>query len=419
MDKARPKPFQIPKRAVWNAYKRVKANSGAAGVDGQTTNEFDKGLKDNLYKLWNRMSSGSYFPEAVLRVEIEKSDGGTRPLGIPTVTDRTAQMVVKGYLEPLLEPCFHQDSYAYRPGRSTLQALGVARMRCWEHDWVLDMDIKGCFDNLDHDLIMKAVRHHTDCKWVLLYIERWLKAPVQMPDGTLHNPVKGVPQGGVISPLLMNLYLHYAFDAWMERTCKNIPFERYADDIVAHCGSEEQAQWLWKAVDERLASCGLQLHPQKTKVVYCRDSNRKGDYPDKTFDFLGYTFRPRKAKSRKGDFFVAFSPAMSRKAAKAVRKVMRSWGVHKRSDLSLESISRMFNPILRGWYHYFSRYRKSGTYTVFMHFNRVLVRWALRKFKRFKKSKRRAKKWLGRIACKEPQRFAHWSEPALNFSVGW
>ena len=418
MDKARPKPFQISKWAVWNAYKRVKANSGAAGVDGQSTKKFDEGLKDNLYKLWNRMSSGSYFPEAVLRVEIEKSDGGVRPLGIPTITDRTAQMVVKDFLEPLLEPHFHQDSYAYRPGRCTLQAVGVTRKRCWKHDWVLDMDIKGCFDNLEHDLIMKAVRHHTNCKWALLYIERWLKAPVQMPDGTLHYPVKGTPQGGVISPLLMNLYLHYAFDIWMTRNCENIPFERYADDIVAHCGSEEQARWLWKAVNERLAACGLELHPEKTKMVYCRDSKRREEHLDTTFDFLGYTFRPRRAKSRTGEFFITFSPAMSRKATKAVRKVIRTWKLQRRSDLSLESISRMFNPILRGWYHYFSQYRKSGTYPLFRHFNRILARWALRKFKRFKNSKQRATKWLTRIARKEPQLFVHWRESALNFSVG-
>lgn len=418
MNEARPKPFQISKRAVWNAFKRIKTNSGAAGVDEVTMAEFEGKLENNLYKLWNRMASGSYFPKPVKRVEIPKSDGGKRPLGIPTIADRIAQMVAKQKLEPLVEPHFHEDSYAYRPGRSHLQALGVTRKRCWRHDWVLDLDVKGCFDNLDHDLIMKAVRHHTDCPWLLLYIERWLKAPIQMEDGTLVNPTKGTPQGGVISPLLMNLYLHYAFDMWMDRNNPNIPFERFADDIVAHCRSEKQAKWLKQAIKERLAQCGLELHPEKTKIVYCQDDDRRGTYSNRKFDFLGYKFRPRLAKNRWGKYFVTFSPAMSDKAAKMVRKIMRSWGVHRKSDKSLEDISRMFNPILRGWFNYYSKYRKSGVYSLFRHFNRILVRWATRKFKGLKGHRRRAEHWLGRIARKEPHLFVHWQMPALRPSVG-
>lgn len=414
MDKARPKPFRIPKRAVWDAYKQVKANSGTAGVDDQSMKEFEKKLESNLYKLWNRMSSGSYFPKAVLRVEIPKKDGGSRPLGIPAICDRIAQMVAKNYLEPLLEPHFHEDSYGYRPGRSQLQAVGVTRKRCWQLDWVLDLDVKGCFDNLDHDLIMRAVRHHTDCKWVLLYIERWLKAPVQMPDGTLADPDKGTPQGGVISPLLMNLYLHYAFDAWMERTCPHIPFERYADDVVAHCKTERQAQWLKRAVGERLATCKLELHPQKTKIVYCQDSNRKEEHPNRKFDFLGYRFRPRRAKNRSGQFFVAFSPAMSDQAAKKVREEMRSWRIPKRTNATLEDFSSYCNPKLRGWFNYYSKYRKSGAHPTFKRFNHILVRWAARKFKRLKGSHKRARQWLRRIARKEPHLFVHWRDRALQ-----
>ncbi len=230
LDKA--KPFSISKREVWEAFKRVKVNQGGAGVDGQTIAEFEGDLSNNLYKLWNRMSSGSYFPPPVRRVEIPKGDGGNRPLGIPTVSDRVAQMVVKRYLEPKLEEHFHEDSYGYRPLKSAIEAVGVARERCWRNDWVLDLDIKGFFDNIDHDLLMSAVQRHTDCKWVLLYLERWLKAPVQLADGRLVEREKGTPQGGVISPLLANLFLHYAFDEWMRRKCPSIRFERYADDMI-------------------------------------------------------------------------------------------------------------------------------------------------------------------------------------------
>lgn len=418
MKEARPKPFRITKRAVWEAYKRVKANRGAAGVDGQSIEEFEERLSDNLYKLWNRLASGSYMPPPVRRVEIPKGGGGMRPLGIPTVTDRVAQQVVKDQLEPLLEPHFHPDSYAYRPGRSHLQAVGVARKRCWRHDWVIDLDIKGCFDNLDHELTMRAVRHHTDCPWVLLYIERWLKAPVQMADGTLVRPEKGTPQGGVVSPLLMNLCLHYAFDEWMRRRWPQIPFERYADDIVTHCGTEAQAKQVLEDIRERLAQCGLELHPEKTKVVYCRDDDRREDHPNQEFDFLGFTFRPRRAKNRWGKFFVTFSPAMSNKTAKKVRQTIRSWALHRRSDKSLEDLSRMFNPVLRGWFSYYSSYRKSGVYSVFRHLNRILVRWATQKFKRLKGHRRRAQYWLGRVARKEPQLFVHWKLSALLPSVG-
>ncbi|HEY2758119.1 MAG TPA: group II intron reverse transcriptase/maturase, partial [Pseudolabrys sp.] len=259
MDKA--KPFDIPKREVWEAFKRVKANQGAAGVDRQSIADFEADLSNNLYKLWNRMSSGSYLPPPVRRVDIPKGDGGTRPLGIPTVSDRIAQMVVKQYLEPLVEPIFHESSFGYRPRRSAHDALAVARQRCWRYDWVLDLDIKGFFDNIDWELLMRAVRHHTDSPWVLLYIERWLKAPVSMPDGTLVDREKGTPQGAVVSPILANLFLHYAFDRWMKTNYPDIPFERYADDVICHCRNEAQSRSLWRALEARLAECKLELHP--------------------------------------------------------------------------------------------------------------------------------------------------------------
>lgn len=262
MDKA--KSFSIPKRLVWEAYKRVKANRGAAGVDGQSIEEFEADLQNNLYRLWNRLSSGSYFPPPVKRVQIDKRDGGKRPLGIPTISDRIAQGVVKGYLEPELEKHFHPDSYGYRPGKSALDAVGTARKRCWEHDLVLDLDIRAFFDSISHELLLRAVRKHTDCAWVLLYIERWLKAPVQLEDGALEPREMGSPQGSVISPLLANLFLHWSFDRWMVKHHPNVPFERYADDLLCHCDSEGQTRALKESLERRFAECQLEVHPSKT-----------------------------------------------------------------------------------------------------------------------------------------------------------
>jgi RNA-directed DNA polymerase len=402
------KPFCITKRQVWEAYKRVKANKGAAGVDGQSIDVFDEDLVNNLYKLWNRLASGSYFPSAVLRVEIPKGDGRMRPLGIPTVTDRIAQMVAKQYLEPELESHFHPDSYGYRPGKSALDAVGTARKRCWKNDWVLDLDIKGFFDNIDHELMMRAVRAHTEEKWLLLYIERWLKAPIEMPDGTQKLPQKGTPQGGVASPLLANLFLHYAFDKWMDREYPEISFERYADDAVCHCRSEAQAEKLKQQLEKRMKEVGLELHPEKTKIVYCRDDDRRGSYPRIRFDFLGYTFRPRRSKNRWGKHFINFTPAISNKAAKAIRQTSRNWNWPLRSDKALEDLAWMFNPIIQGWINYYGRYYKSALYQPLKCLERRLVMWATRKYKRLRNHRRRAAQWLNRIAGKQPYLFAHW-----------
>ena len=404
------KSFSISKQAVWDAFKRVKANGGAAGVDGESIADFESDLKGHLYKLWNRMSSGSYFPPPVRTVEIPKDNGGKRLLGIPTVSDRIAQMVVKLYLEPEVEPYFHQDSYGYRPGKSAIEAVGVARQRCWRYDWVVDLDIKGFFDNLDHGLVIRAVRKHTACKWALLYIERWLKAPAQKADGTLVGRDKGSPQGGVCSPLLANLFLHYAFDEWMKRNYPTLPFERYADDIIVHCNSETQAESIKMRIEERLSKCKLELHPEKTKIVYCKDDNRRGSYPNKTFVFLGYSFSPRKAQNKFGVRFVGFGPAVSSKAAKKMHRDMRSWRLHRRSDKSLEELSRISNAILRGWINYYGQYNKSALYRVFNVLNRILIRWVMRKYKRFKVHQRLAAQWLCRIACQQPWLFAHWEK---------
>jgi RNA-directed DNA polymerase len=402
------KPFMISKRMVWDAYKRVKANQGAAGVDEESLADFEENLSNNLYKLWNRLASGSYFPPPVRTVMIPKRDGGQRALGIPTVSDRIAQTVVARVLEPVLEPHFHPDSYGYRPGKSAIQALGVARQRCWRYDWVLDLDIKGFFDNLDHALLLGALRKHTACPWVLLYVARWLKAPVQDQDGTLVQRGQGVPQGGCMSPVLANLFLHYAFDAWMRREQPSIPFERYADDIIAHCQSEAQARWLQARIATRLAQCHLELHPDKTHIVYCKDADRRGTSSQERFDFLGYTFRPRRSKNRQGKYFINFTPAVSARATTAMRQTIRSWRLHLRSDKTLDDLSRMFNPILRGWVQYYGQYYKSALYATFRVLDRILVRWAMRKYKKLKGHQRRATHWLGRIARRQPRLFVHW-----------
>ena len=402
------KPFCISKKSVMAAWERVKANKGSHGVDEESIQEFEKNLKDNLYKIWNRMSSGTYFPPPVRAVEIPKSDGQKRLLGIPTVSDRVAQAVAKQFLESIVEPKFHEDSYGYRPGKSALDAVGEARKRCWRQDWVIDMDIKGFFDNLDHELIMKAVRFHTDEKWIHLYVERWLKVPMQQEDGQLVKRDKGTPQGGVISPLLANIFMHHAFDDWMRRRFPDVKFERYADDVIAHCQTEKQAKSVLEAIKARLKECGLELHPKKTKIVYCKDTDRTESHENESFDFLGYTYRPRLSKTKWGKTFVNFSPAMSNKAAKEIRREIRSWRLHLKSDKELTDLASMFNAKVQGWINYYGRFYKSAMYTLLRNIERYLIRWAMRKYKRLKGHKRRAKNWLGQIREREPQLLVHW-----------
>jgi RNA-directed DNA polymerase len=405
----RAKPFEISKRTVWEAYKRVRSKKGAAGVDSQTIEDFEKNHSKNLYKLWNRMSSGTYFPPPVRSVSIPKKDGGERILGIPTVEDRIAQTVVKMYLEPEVEPHFHPSSYGYRPGKSAIDAVGAARKQCWRHNWVVDLDIKGFFDNLDHALVMRAVRKYTGCRWILLYVQRWLTAPMQMPDGTLVPRTKGTPQGGVASPLLANIFLHLALDEWMAKHHPGVPFERYADDVVAHCRTEAHAHFVRNSIEKRMLQCKLQLHPEKTKIVYCKDDIRRGEYSITKFDFLGYTFRARRSKSRAGKFFVNFSPAISRVSATKMQRTMRSWKLHLRSDLAIDDLARMWNPVIRGWIQYYGQFYKSALYPIFCLLDRTLSRWASRKFKRLKRHRRRADHWLAGLARRDPQLFAHWA----------
>ncbi len=402
------KPFGIPKQMVWEAYLRVKANKGTAGVDGQSVEQFEQDLKNNLYRLWNRMSSGSYFPPPVKAVEIPKASGGVRILGVPTVADRIAQTVVAMYLERLVEPIFHPDSYGYRPGRSALDAVARCRERCWRNDWVIDLDVRAFFDSVDHSLMLKAVRRHTDAKWVLLYVARWLKAPMRQPDGTLAARDRGTPQGSAVSPVLANLYLHYAFDMWLAREYPGVTFERYCDDAVIHCTSQAQAVKVRDALAARLADVGLELHPAKTRVVYCKDADRRGDHEVTSFTFLGYTFRPRLAKNKWGKHFVSFLPAVSKDAVKAMGREMRSWHIARRSDKSLTDLARMFNSIVQGWINYYGRFYKSMLYPLLRRINEHLVRWACRKYKRLRRRERRAKELLARAAKRFPDLFAHW-----------
>ncbi len=401
------KPFSISKRVVKQAYEKVKANNGTYGIDEQSIEDFEKNLKNNLYKIWNRMSSGSYFPKPVKAVAIPKKNGGTRILGIPTVEDRIAQMVAKLYFEPQVEPIFYEDSYGYRPNKSAIQALEVTRTRCWRKDWVLEFDIKGLFDNIRHDILMEMVKKHTNEEWIILYIQRWLTAPFQMEDGTRVPRISGTPQGSIVSPVLANLFLHYVFDDFMVKEFKMIPWARYADDAVAHCVSLKQAKYLQRRLQERFEQYGLQLNLEKTRIVYCKDDDRKGNYLNISFDFLGYTFKPRGANNKYGKYFTSFLPAIAEKAKKAIRKKVRGWKLQLKVDKDLRDIGKMCNKQIQGWINYYSHFYKSEMYGVLRYINGCLVKWVRRKYKK-RKHRRKAEHWLGSIALRDRKLFAHW-----------
>ena len=409
------KAFDISKDLVWKAYLKVKANKGAAGIDGQSLADFAQDEKNNLYKIWNRMSSGSYIPPPVKAVEIPKTGGkGIRVLGVPTVSDRIAQTVVTMVLEPLVEPVFHPDSYGYRPGRSALDAVGTCRQRCWKQAWVIDMDVQGFFDNVPHAPIMKAVAHHTNLPWVLLYVQRWLTAPIQQPDGTLTVRDRGTPQGSAISPLLSNLFMHYAFDDWIRRTQKSMTFERYCDDVIVHCFSEKQAKHLRNLIADRLRRFGLTLHPEKTKIVHCRQEGRPRTDSPVEFTFLGYTFRPRTRRLRDGGFALGYLPAPSKQAYKAMSSVIREWRLGRRTNLSFTELAAWINPIVAGWINYYGRFYKSLLISFLAaRINPHLVSWACRKYKHLHRWKAKARRRLALIATTTPEYFVHWRHGAL------
>jgi RNA-directed DNA polymerase len=407
------KQFNIPKQLVWQAYQTVKSNKGAAGVDKETIAKFEENLSKNLYKIWNRMSSGTYFPPAVKGVPIPKKSGGIRLLGVPTVSDRIAQETAKQVLEPILEPIFDEDSYGYRKGKSAHDAIAITRKRCWQYKWVVEFDIKGLFDNIDHNLLLKALKHHCKIKWILLYVERWLKAPMQMEDGLLLTRVKGTPQGGIISPILANLFLHYAFDAWVRRELPNMPFCRYADDGLLHCVSHSQAKYAFSRISQRFKECGLEIHPDKSRIVYCINANSKEKHENISFDFLGYTFMPRSSVNRQGRVYTGFLPAISKSSKKEICRRIRSWHLQLKSEHTLEGLADLFNPEIRGWFNYYGKFYPSALRDIWDNLNDYLLRWVMRKYKRFKRSKRQARIFLENFACNNPTLFAHWKHGML------
>lgn len=407
--------YEITQHQVQEAYKCVKANRGAAGIDGVTFSDYEKDLNNNLYKLWNRMSSGSYFPKAVKGVEIPKKNGKKRLLGIPTITDRVAQMVVRMKFEPQVEPIFHENSYGYRPGKSALDAVAVTRERCWRMPWVLEFDIKGLFDNIDHELMMQVVRKHTESKWMILYIERFLKADMVMPDGTVNKRTAGTPQGGVISPVLANLYMHYAFDRWMVTQNPNNPWARYADDGVVHCQTKEEAERLLERLKKRLAVCKLEVHPDKTRIVYCKSERYNETHEHETFDFLGYTFRCRVVRTRDGHYLKGFTPAASKAAILNLWEKMRECR-RKVGMRTLDELAKLINQIVRGWDEYYSKYSSSVARNAYKFVDLIIIRWAKDKFKSLKKRILKAMKWLNKLRKTQPDLFYHWQlggKPAI------
>jgi len=403
------KPFDISKAEVWQAWEKVTENKGAPGVDGCSVADFEADLKNQLYKVWNRMSSGSYFPLPVRAVEIPKPHGGgTRMLGVPTVADRVAQTVVARRLEGKVEAIFHPDSYGYRPGRSALDAVEACRRRCWKRDWVIDLDIEKFFDTVRWDLVVTAVEANTDLPWVVLYVKRWLQAPVQQADGTMLMRDRGTPQGSSVSPVLANLFLHYALDAWMAREFPGVQFERYVDDAVVHCVSERQARTVLAAIAARMDQVGLRLHPDKTRIVYCQDGRRRASYEHTEFTFLGFTFRQRSVRAKDGRRFSSFNPAISKQALKKISAEVRSWRLQNRTGDDLVDLAGYINPIVRGWMRYYGAFYRSAIYPLLSRINAYLVRWIRKKYKRLRPKKKAFRCWRG-IVKRCPRMFAHWA----------
>lgn len=396
------KQHPVTKRMVLDAYKKVLKNKGSAGIDGLQLADFKLKASANLYKIWNRMTSGSYYPSAVKQVLIPKKSGGSRSLGVPTVNDRIAQQVVKDYLEARVEASFHEDSYGYRPNKNAHQALAVAKGRCSYYSWVLDIDIKGFFDNIDHRLMMKALRRYTQEKWVLNYVERWLKAGVHNGNEILSRE-KGTPQGGVISPLLANIFLHFAFDMWMSKRFPHIKFERYCDDVIIHCSSKEQTIMIKMAIARRLQECKLELNEQKTQVVYCRNQVHKEKHEQVSFDFLGYTFRPRYCRTKKG-LSLLFTPCMSRHSKNDVREKIRGI-INRRFKGSVQQLAHQVNQKARGWFQYYCQYNKYTTVDLWYWLNGKVIKWIMEN-RRF--GTRRAVRWLRTIYKGNPDTFIHW-----------
>lgn len=403
------KSLPITKEMVWEAYLQVRRKGKSAGVDDLSMSQYDLQRHRHLYKVWNRLASGSYFPPPVLQVEIPKKNGSIRQLGIPTISDRVAQTVIKNQIEERLEKIFYPQSYGYRPKRSAHQALGQVRKNCWKYDWVIDLDIKNFFDDIDHDKLLKALGKHVEEKWVLRYIERWLKAPLQTRKGETIARTNGTPQGGVISPLLANLFLHYTLDVWLGRLNPSIEFVRYADDIIIHCQTQSQAEQSLHQIKERVENCGLTLHPDKTKIVYCKDFRRQQKHQKVQFNFLGYTFQPRTSKSKKTKkLFLGFDCAISIQSRTRIFEQIRKMEVPRMRCDSITGIAHHLNPKLRGWIRYFGKYRGYSLSKVFYILRIKLVRWARYRYKRYRNNLTNAYKWLDRVREQYPSLFYHW-----------
>jgi|SRR5436305_5226173 len=402
------KPFDISKWEVQRAWGKVRANKGAPGVDDVSIAEFEKNLKGNLYKIWNRMSSGAYFPPPVKAVEIPRAGGGARLLGVPTIADRVAQTVVAARIEAAAEPVFHGDSYGYRPRRGALDAVGACRERCQQYGWVIDLDVQKFFDSVPWDLIVKAVEAHVALPWVILYVKRWLAAPVEMPDGAVQERDRGTPQGSAVSPVIANLFMHYAFDVWMAREFPDCPFERYADDAVVHCRTERRARQVLAALEVRMEQVGLRLHPDKTKIVYCRDGNRRQDYEGPvSFDFLGYTFRARAVRSRHGEVFTGFGPAVSGKALARMSETIAAWNLKSHVGLTWRQLAQWIGPVIRGWMAYYGRFYRSELYPLLARINFHIQQWAQAKYRRLRPHKALLAAWE-RVTGQYPGLFPQW-----------
>lgn len=402
------KPFPISKQMVWTAYQKVKTKGKAYGVDHLSMKDFEQKLSGNLYKIWNRLASGTYFPPAVRELEIPKKDGTMRKLGIPTIGDRIAQTVIKDYMEASIDKLFHENSYGYRPLKSAHQALESARRNVMQYDWVIDMDIKGFFDNLSHELLLKALDKVVAEKWVKMYCKRWLEMPVQKLDGTIESKAgRGTPQGGVISPLLANLFLHYAFDMWITKKHPSIRFERYADDVIVHCHTQQEAETILLQIAERMNQCQLELHPLKTKIVYCKDYRRTEPHAQVQFDFLGFSFQPRPTKDyRTGIILNQFDLAISRSSQKKIVEEINSFQIQRRSTITIEEIADTLYSKLQGWINYFGRFRKWIFLNVFRRLRFRLMQWVQNKYKLT--SLKRSYLWLKNYQNEHPDLFAHW-----------
>lgn len=402
------KSLPISKRMVYNSYLKVTAKDGSAGIDKQSIEAFNENMSANLYKIWNRMTSGSYFPPPVRTVFIPKKQGGTRALGIPTVSDRIAQGVVKDYIEPSVEQIFHPSSFGYRPGRSAHDAIKQCQDNCIKYAWVIDVDIKGFFDNINHDLMLELLQQYTQEKWVLMYAERWLKAGVEQEDGSIEARTKGTPQGGVISPLFANIYLHHALDKWMEEMQPQNPFERYADDIVIHCRSKEEAERLLEELKARMEQYKLELHPDKTKIVYCKNYMRNEKHENNSFTFLSYSFQPRTIKDKFGRKrrLVVFNAAISQKAKTSIREKLRGVLRTQWSNQTLQWFADQLNPKIRGWINYYAKFNGHIAYNVFYYLNELIRRWIKNTYKI------RGKAWLydkyRQVQASNSKLFYHW-----------